>query len=93
MHYTYVLLSGPNNRFYTGCTSDLRKRVQEHRAGRVRWTTARQPVKRIYYEACLNPDDAYRRERFRKSGKGKRYLRKRLAGFFLTLSQDKLERH
>jgi putative endonuclease len=93
MFYTYVLLSGRDNRFYTGCTKDLRKRFQQHQTGSVRWTAPRRPVKLIYYEACLTADDAYRRERFLKSGKGKRYLRKRLAGFLATLSQDKLERH
>ncbi len=32
----------------------------------------------MYYEACLSPDDAYRRERYLKSGRGGRYLRQRL---------------
>ena len=93
MLHTYVLLSGQDNRLYTGCTQELRKRFQQHQTGRVRWTASRQPVQLIYYEACLNPDDAFRRERFLKSGKGKRYLRNRLAGFLGTLSQIKLERH
>lgn len=93
MHYTYVLLSDQDQRFYTGSTSDLGKRVGEHRAGRVRSTAYRQPVKLVYYEACLSRDDALRRERFLKSGKGKRYLRNRLAGPLSSLRENKLERH
>ena len=79
MHYTYVLLSEADRRFYMGTTSDLRKRVGLHATGRVRSTTDRRLLKLIYYEACLHLEDAYRRERFLKSGKGGRYLRTRLA--------------
>jgi putative endonuclease len=91
--YTYVLLCGRDHRFYTGCTRDLRLRFQQQQSGRVPWTASRQPVRLIYYEASRRADDAYRRERFLKSGKGKSYLKSRLAGFLGTLSQNKLERH
>ncbi len=33
MYYTYVLLSLKDRRFYTGYTSDLRKRLGEHNKG------------------------------------------------------------
>ena len=81
MTYTYVLLCETDSRWYTGSTGDLRLRVRQHSEGRV-WSTAkRRPVRLIYYEACLNRSDAFRRERFLKTGKGKRFLRNRLAGF------------
>ncbi len=63
MHYTYVLLSDDQGRFYTGYTGDLRQRLREHHRGRVRWTASRQPLRLVYYEACLSPEDALRRER------------------------------
>ena len=47
MHYTYVRLAGAG-RFYTGYRGNLRKRLQEHLAGRVRWTASRQPVHLVY---------------------------------------------
>jgi len=47
----------------------------------------------VYYEACLSQDDAFRRERYLKTGKGKRYLRQRLAQWISTVRRDKLERH
>ena len=93
MHYTYVLLSDKDRRFYTGYTSDLRERVRLHELGRVRSTAHRRPTRLVYYEACLVRDDALRRERFLKTGKGKRFLRNRLAGFLNTSRQGKLERH
>jgi putative endonuclease len=79
MHYTYVLLTGDAGRFYTGYSMDLRKRLTEHAAERVRWTATRQPVYLAYYEACQSREDALRRERFLKTGKGKRYPPRRAA--------------
>ena len=92
MNYTYVLLSERDWRFYTGSTTDLRARVRSHAAGRVRSTTSRAPLLLIYYEACVDPDDARRRERFLKTGKGKRYLNNRLTGYLSAVRRNKLER-
>ena len=93
VHYTDVLLSKRDRRFYTGCTDDVQKRVLEHNAGRVRSTAHRVPLELIYYEACPNRGDAMRRERFLKTGKGKRFLKNRLAAFLESISSNKLERH
>jgi putative endonuclease len=93
MYYTYVLLSDADSRFYTGATSDLRKRIAEHTEGHVRSTAYRRPFRLVYYEACLSPEDAYRRERYLKTGKGGRYLKQRIAGWLSRTQGDKLERH
>ena len=78
MFYTYVLHSARDGEWYTGATSDLRARVGDHIQGRVRSTRNRAPLDLVYYEACLSQADAFRRERYLKTGKGKRYLRQRL---------------
>ncbi|MGH7548611.1 MAG: GIY-YIG nuclease family protein [Gemmatimonadales bacterium] len=93
MEYTYVLLSERDGRLYTGSTGDLRARFREHNAGRVHSTAHRRPLKLIYYEACLHPADARRRERFLKTGKGKRYLSHRPKASFQVVRPNKLERH
>ncbi|MGH9316127.1 MAG: GIY-YIG nuclease family protein [Thermoanaerobaculia bacterium] len=93
MHYTYVLLSERDRGFYTGSTSDLRSRVRQHVSGRVRSTSYRKPLVLIYYEACLDLSDARRRERFLKTGKGKRYLKNRVAASLLQIRSHELERH
>lgn len=80
-HYTYVLKSLRDGMLYTGCTGDLRKRLSEHRAGKVASTKGRNPLHLIYYEACLNVKDAYAREKYLKTGMGKRYLKNRLKRF------------
>jgi len=93
MYYTYILQSTRDGEWYTGATEDLRARVQDHAAGRVRSTRGRRPLRLTYYEACLRQADAFRREQYLKTGKGKRYLRQRLGVWFATLSSNKLERH
>jgi putative endonuclease len=51
------------------------------------------PLELLFYEACPNRDDALRRERFLKTGKGKRFLKRRLTAFLEGISWNKLERH
>jgi putative endonuclease len=93
MYYAYVLYSSKDGEWYTGATSDLKARLKEHEEGKVFSTRGRHPLRLIYYEACLEAGDAYRRERYLKTGKGKQYLRKRLKTWLARVSQDKLERH
>ncbi len=78
--YIYYLRCIKTGTCYTGCTSNLKKRLEEHNKGKVYYTKSRLPVELIYFEGCLNKDDAYRRERFLKTGMGKRYLKNRLKG-------------
>jgi putative endonuclease len=80
MYHTYVLLSLKGGEWYTGTAADLRARFPS-------------PLKLIYYEACLEAADAYRRERFLKMGKGKRCLRERLKIWQKQFSRERLERH
>lgn len=81
MWYVYVLQSVRSNRWYTGTTGDLRKRFLEHNNGKSTHTKTYRPYQLIYYEACLNKDDASAREIYLKSGAGKRYLKNRLKRF------------
>jgi len=85
MFYTYVLQSKQDNNLYTGATNDLQKRFTMHNSDNVVATKGRGPFKLIYYEACLNQQDAYTREKYLKSGMGKRYIKNRIKRFlFLT---------
>ncbi len=78
MFYVYVLISEVDNEFYTGATSDLKSRMRSHEAGQVPSTRKRRPLRLIYYEGSLCREDAFRREKYLKTGMGKRYLRNRL---------------
>ena len=81
MYYTYILKSDKNGRMYTGSTNDLRKRLKQHNDGKSTFTKRDKPYKLIYYEACMNENDARSRELQLKSGLSKRYLKNRLRGF------------
>jgi putative endonuclease len=81
-HYTYVLLSRKDNKFYSGYTEDLKIRFKQHTTGKVSSTKDRLPVELVYYEACINKKDAMARERYFKTYKGKLFLRNRLKQFF-----------
>ena len=82
MWYTYILLSKKDNKLYTGYTNNLLKRLEKHNKGEVYATKNREPFKLIYYEACHSRLDAFQREKYLKSGMGKRYIKNRLKNYF-----------
>ena len=82
MIYVYVLLSLKDRKFYTGYTNNLRRRFYEHKRRTVFSTKSRYPLILIYYEACLNKEDAKEREKYLKTAWGKRYLKNRLKNYF-----------
>jgi len=79
-HYTYVLKSEKTGQSYTGATNNLENRLLEHNSGKVFSTKNKGPFELIYFEACLNKNDAFRREKYLKTGMGKRYIKNRLKG-------------
>ena len=82
MFYTYVLFSEKDKMVYTGYTKDLRNRFRMHQNGKIKSTANRRPLLLIYYESCLNQQDATRREKYIKSGNGKIYLKSRLRNYW-----------
>ena len=81
MYYIYVIRNKISKRFYTGFTKDLRKRIDEHNKNKVFSTKNRGENELIYYEGCMNIEDARNREKYLKTGMGKRYLKNRLKRF------------
>lgn len=81
-YYTYILKSKKDGKFYTGSTKDLRKRLLQHNKGLCTYTKGRGPFEVIYYEACLSEEKARLREKYLKSGMGKRYLKNRLGASY-----------
>jgi putative endonuclease len=77
-YYVYVLQSEKDRKFYIGCASNIKKRLEEHNSGKVSTTRNRRPLKLIYWEGCLNQQDAASRERYLKTTWGKRYIKSRL---------------
>ncbi|MDP2951053.1 MAG: GIY-YIG nuclease family protein [bacterium] len=61
-HYVYILQSKHDGNFYIGYTTNLSQRIKQHNAKKNFSTKGRAPLELIYAEACLNEDDAKRRE-------------------------------
>lgn len=66
---------------YVGYTNNLTKRLEEHNKGKVPSTKNRMPLKLIYWEGCLNQQDATRREKYLKTAWGKRYIKNRIKNY------------
>ena len=78
MHYVYMLRSASDDGFYIGYSANLRKRFEQHAKGDAFATSYRGPWKLIYYEAYLEQTDALGRERYLKSGSGRKFLTRQL---------------
>ncbi len=79
--YAYLLYSKKDRNFYTGFTSDLKRRYEEHLNGEEKSTKFRKPILLVYYEAYLLKADAETREKYLKTPMGRRVIRRQLAHF------------
>lgn len=89
-YFAYLLLSEKDHKYYTGYTQDLNVRFEQHQKGLVKSTKHRRPLKLVYYEACLNQQDALKREKYLKPFYGKMFITKRLKTYFT--SQEELKK-
>ncbi len=74
-YYTYILTSNNHNVLYTGITSNLVRRVYEHKNKVTKGFTCRYNVnKLVYYEIFLDPLSAIEREKQIKGGSRKKKI-------------------
>jgi len=87
MYWTYLLENQNDKSWYIGYTSNLRKRLNEHQSGYGSKTTKiKKNWELIYCEGYKNKRDAEGRERFLKSGSGRRFLKKQLTNYLKIYS-------
>jgi len=73
--YVYILFSKPNGTLYTGVTSNLQKRVWEHKNKVYQSFTSKYGVDKLgYYEVYSDVKDAIAREKQLKGGSRKKKL-------------------
>jgi putative endonuclease len=83
MWYSYILQGEKNKRLYVGVTNDLKRRFKEHNDGEGgKYTRNNKPFKLIFYEAYISKLDAYKSEKFFKSGYGREVLKDKLENYF-----------
>ena len=73
--WIYALSSTERNYIYVGMTSNLKRRVSQHNAGKERTTRVYAPFQLIYVERCGDRVKCRAREKYWKSGVGKEKLR------------------
>lgn len=79
MFYVYLIESVPDGEHrYVGITTDLKRRIQEHNAGKSAHTSKHRPWRLVTYIAFSNEAKAESFERYLKSGSGHAFASKRL---------------
>ena len=79
MYYVYVLKSSKTGLLYKGQTDNLERRVQEHNAGKTSSTRHGIPWNICYYEKHESRDAAITREKYFKTLRGGKELKKIMA--------------
>jgi len=74
MFFVYVLWSDKLKKRYVGFTSDLLKRLSQHNQGKSTFTKNGIPWLIIYSEEYKTETEARHREKFLKSGAGRKFL-------------------
>jgi predicted GIY-YIG superfamily endonuclease len=75
MNYqTYILKSNKDNIRYIGSGQDAQKRLHRHNRGDYRFTKGHRPWSLIYLENFKTHSEAMAREKFLKSGQGRKWL-------------------
>ena len=68
MYHVYILTNRRNGTLYVGCTSDLMKRIYQHKQGCIKGFTEKYKVNiLVHYEMFYDISDAINRERNLKS--------------------------
>ena len=75
MFYVYVLRSLRNGKRYVGVTrKGVEERLRQHRSGSSQWTRQNSPFVLLHVEDLVDLTQARRRERFMKSGQGRKWF-------------------
>ena len=76
--WVYVLKSQKDGRHYVGSGETVEERLRRHNSGDYRYTKGHRPWKLVYKEPLRTRAEAVKRERFLKSGVGRKQLKELL---------------
>ena len=75
MYYTYILINQEGNKTYTGSTSNILRRLEEHNAGKNKFTSLYRPFEILHLEEFDSLKKAVEKEKFYKSTTGRRRIK------------------
>ena len=78
MHIVYILRSKKDGSYYTGSTTNLRKRLAEHSAKSDQYSSSRKPFQLVWFCGFPGKDKALKFEKYLKIGSGFAFAKKRL---------------
>ncbi len=82
MIYIVYIIRSIEGYTYTGVTEDIGKRLEEHNNKLLSfWTKRGTDWKLIYSEEFQNKKEAYKREKWLKSGAGRDFVKKKLGNY------------
>lgn len=81
----YILFSQKDLFLYTGYTSNLDQRIEQHNEGKNKSTAYRRPLICIFAEYFLFKEDAIRREGYFKTSMGKKAIRLMLTSSLIRM--------
>ena len=73
--FVYVLRSINFERNYIGFSRNVSKRLRQHNSGKTKSTKPYLPWKILFSEEFSSKEEALKREKFLKSGKGREYIK------------------
>ena len=74
-YYVYIMTNPRDTVLYTGITTDLKRRVYEHKKKMIDGFTKRYSInKLVYYEVFVDPENAILREKQIKAGSRKKKI-------------------
>ena len=82
-YYIYVLQFKNSKDLYKGYTKNLKLRLEQHKHGKVESTMNKGQFELIYFEGCLNQQDATHREKYLKKYLGRMFLKNRLKSYLI----------
>ena len=74
-YWAYIIKCSDNS-FYIGQTDNLLRRYEDHLKGKVEWTADRKPLELVYWEAFDTREEAAEREKWLKTGFGRKWIKR-----------------
>ena len=83
MYYIYIIENEKDKSWYIGFSVDVKRRISEHNSkiGGQYTSTKKGRWNLVYIEGYSNKLDALGREKYLKSGAGRKYLKKQLSNY------------
>jgi putative endonuclease len=72
--YVYILQSLKDFSFYTGQCDDPDRRMSKHFDGMSKYTSAKRPLRLVYFEVFASRSEALKREKEIKKKKSRKYI-------------------